>query len=218
MEIEGKETACLDDATLLRLSKDPMSVENAEAAAHVYVCDRCRRRFEDVLYPPGESAIGQDERDIIAGFVARRCRRRPAVLDRLEAFVASRSTAFFSAAPEWRLAAAPSAGDGNDGGEAFEDVRFVFASEDSAPPGLAWRAELSVPGTAAGSALLPVRVVDGAGRPAGDGLFSMAGTELVVSGGAATIPFDRFLVGIKDAKVAYQRKGGAAAPGSLVFF
>ena len=87
---------CPDDEALVRLANDPCSVENEVAAAHVYWCGRCPRRLEEILYPAGEPSIAQGERDVIAGFVAARCRRRPAVLDRLDAFIAARSTAFFS--------------------------------------------------------------------------------------------------------------------------
>ena len=210
---------CPDDEALVRLANDPCSVENEVAAAHVYCCGRCTRRLEEILYPAGEPSISQGERDVIAGFVAARCRRRPSVLDRLDAFIAARSTAFFSSGVEWRLAAAPRGGAGEAGGNATtDDVCFVFASEAAVPMSSVWRAELSVPASAAGSEPLSIQVTDARGEAAGDGLLAIANTVLMVTGGAATIPFDRFLVGIKDSNVSYQRNGGASVPGSLVFF
>ena len=121
--------------------------------------------------------------------------------------------------PERSLAAAPRGGAGEAGGNATtEDVCFVFASEAAVPMSSVWRAELSVPASAAGSEPLSIQVTDARGEAAGDGLLAIANTVLMVTGGAATIPFDRFLVGIKDSNVSYQRNGGASVPGSLVFF
>ena len=200
----------------MRLANGDSSVAEDEAA-HVFACDACLRRLEALMYPTDACALTVEESKTIASFVASRCRSRPVVLDRLDAFVAKRQADFFSQDEgEWRLAAASDCsavvGDGP------EDVRFVFASDDATADSEAWRAELSVPGTARGGVPLDLVVKDGTGASAGDGRFSLAGLSLLVEGGAATIPFDSFLVGIRNPDVAYQRDGGNPVPGSLIFF
>ena len=219
MAIEKTNAACFDDDTLRRFAADPIGGDDSGVAAHIFACPGCRRRFESVLYPEEGCSLTDAERGAISAFVRSRCKAQAPVLERLDAFLAARQTDFFPAGrTEWRMAAA--AADGLEAaGERREDVRFVFVSDDGAPSESSWRAELSVPGEADGSAPLDLSVFGADGAPAGEGLFTLAGATLVVDGkGRATIPYDLFLAGIRNSNVAYQRGGGAAVPGSLVFF
>ena len=219
MATEMINAACFDDETLRRFATDPFGRDDSGVAAHIFTCPVCRRRFEAFLYPDEGCSLTDAERGTISAFVKSRCKARGAVLERLDAFLAARQTSFFtSGRTEWRMAAASAEGVEADK-EHREDVRFVFVSDDGTPSESSWRAELSVPGEADGSAPLGLSVFGAGGAPAGEGLFMLAGATLVVDGkGRATIPYDLFLAGIRNSNVAYQRSGGAAVSGSLVFF
>jgi hypothetical protein len=196
-----------------------MSIENitADEAARVFVDDQAARRFEDDVLYAGASAVTDEERAAIDRVVAARCRAENGVAARLERFVGERLSEFFAVGDgPWRLAAAT--GDAAEEAPAREDVQFVFVSDEKAPPGDAWRAVMEVPGRAQENPLLALRVFNADGAPAGNGLFTVAGTTVIVEAGAAALPLDVFLVGIRDSAVAFQRENGAPVPGNLIFF
>lgn len=196
-----------------------MSIENltAEEAARVFVDDRAARRFEDDVLYAGASAVTEEDRAAIDRVIAGHCRAENGVPARLDRFVGERLSGFFSRGDgQWRLAA--SSGAAEEDAPAREDVQFVFVSDETAPPEAAWRAVLDVPGRTKENPMLSLKVFAGDGSPAGNGLFTVAGTTVFVEEGAATLPLDVFLIGIRDSAVAFQRENGTPVPGNLIFF
>lgn len=196
-----------------------MSIENltAEEAARVFVDDRAARRFEDDVLYPGASAVTDEERAAIDRVIAGRCRAENGVPARLERFVGERLSDFFSHGDgQWRLAAASGAVE--EEVPAREEVQFVFVSDEAVPPEAAWRAVLDIPGRTKENPMLSLKVFAGDGSPAGNGLFTVAGTTVIVEEGVAALPLDVFLVGIRDSAVAFQRENGAPVSGHLIFF
>lgn len=218
MPTEKPATDCLSEEAIRSFAAYPFRDGNPDVAAHVYVCERCQRRLENLLYPPEKSSLSPEDRLAIDSFVGRRCGGADTLRRRLDEFIESRQACFFSpAAPEWRLAAASPAA-GNEEAKRPEDVRFMFASEDGCDGADVWRAELKIPGDVAGGHPLEISVSDGDGRRVGNGLFTVAGTTLAVESGAASIPYDMFLVGIRNSRITFQREGGNPVPGRLLFF
>ena len=169
MATEKINAACFDDETLRRFAADPFGGDDSGVAAHIFTCPSCRRRFESVLYPEEGSSLTDAERGAISAFVGSHCKAQASVLERLDAFLAARQTNFFpSGRTEWRLAAS-TADAQESAGERREDVRFVFVSDNGATSESSWRAELSVPGEADGSAPLGLSVFGADGAPAGEG-------------------------------------------------
>jgi hypothetical protein len=216
MPTEKSKTACPADAEIRLLAAEPFSPSNSETAAHVYGCSACLRRLEEFMYPADGCSLTDSDRGAISAAVRARAGKNSSPGDRLDKFVLDRQSAFFGGAEEWGLAAASSSAPARDA--KTEEVRFVFVSDATPDPDAAWRAELTIPADAAGADVLPIEVRDRRGASAGDGLFAVAGTTLVVENGRAGMPYDLFLAGIRNSKVSFQRSGGRAVPGGLVFF
>ena len=209
---------CPADKDLKSFVSDPFRTKNSEVAAHVYACEHCQRKVESILYPESEYALTDEDKRTIGTFVKEHCGRKATLLDRLNEFVSSRQTRFFASdEADWRMAAAAS-GAKRSVVTVSEDVKFVFASEDGVAPKEVWRAELDIPGTAAWADMLNIHISDKDGEPVGDGLFTIAGTTLIVENGRTKIPFGSFLVGIRNSTVAYQRANSAEVAGNLIFF
>ena len=161
-----------------------------------------------------------DEQAFIDRFVTDYCRpHRVVMAERLAKFVAERQMAFVSGeTAEFALAAGPRrmAAKESPGPVApDEEVRFAFASEGADVD--AWRAELRVPPKATAETMLTIKVSDSADRPA-EGVFSLAGCALPITGGTAEMPFGLFLAGIQNTEVGLCRPGGHPVAGRLLFF
>ena len=217
MPAETTNAACPGEEALRAFVADPFGAGREDLAAHVYVCEACQKRMEGMLHPRAEDALTDEDRAVIRAFTQRHCKRT--VRERLDAFVEARQSVFFdTGASGWRMAAASGCAGVKAEAEPFEDVRFVFLSEEDVTPCDRWRAELEIPGTASGETPLWIKVWNRDDEPAEDGSFSIAGATVPVEKGKATIPLDLFLVGIRNSAVAYQRKGGMSVAGNLVFF
>lgn len=215
---------CPAEKDLKSFVSDPFRTGNSDVAAHVYACEHCQRKVESILYPESECALSDEDKRAIGAFVKEHCGRKGTLLERLNEFVSSRQTRFFASDDaDWRMAAAANGAVSmkpphGGAAAACEDVRFVFASEDGVAPKEVWRAELDIPGSAAWTDMLSIRISDKDGVPVDDGLFTIAGTTLIVEKGQSKIPFSNFLVGIRNSTVAYQRTDGAEVAGNLIFF
>ena len=149
-----------------------------------------------------------DEQAFIDRFVADYCRpHRVVMAERLARFVAERQMALVSGETvDFALAAGPN-----------EEVRFVFASDGESDAADAWRAELRVPPKATSETMLTIKVCDSSDRPA-EGVFSLAGCALPITGGKAEMPFGMFLAGIQNTEVGLCRPDGQPVGGRLLFF
>ena len=163
-----------------------------------------------------------EERAFIDRFVADYCRpHRVVMAERLARFVAERQMAFVSgASADFALAAGPrrtAAKEATSPVAPDEEVRFAFASEGERDASEAWRAELSVPPKATSETMLTIKVCDSSDRPA-EGVFSLAGCALPITGGKAEMPFGMFLAGIQNTEVGLCRPDGQPVGGRLLFF
>ena len=163
-----------------------------------------------------------DEQAFIDRFVTDYCRpHRVVMAERLAAFVTERQMAFVSGAAEgFALAAGPrrpAAAETSSPVSPDEEVRFAFASEGESDAADAWRAELRVPPKATSETMLTIKVCDSSDRPA-EGVFSLAGCALPITGGKAEMPFGMFLAGIQNTEVGLCRPDGQPVGGRLLFF
>lgn len=197
-----------------------MSIENITSAQaeRLFVDDLAARRYEDEVLYAGPSTVTEDERAAIRRVLDEKCRPECGMTERLDAFVRERMSRFFSAGGgEWRLAA--STGKAGEGKKEHADIRFVFVSAAGTPKELSWRAVLDIPGAAEGSEMLKLKVSGVDGSSAGNGLFTVAGTTLLVENGVAELQMDVFLVGIRNSSVFFQREGcDTPVSGNLMFF
>ena len=163
-----------------------------------------------------------DEQAFIDRFVTDYCRpHRVVMAERLAAFVTERQMALVSGETvDFALAAGPRRSAGTEPVAPVapdEEVRFAFASEGERDAAEAWRAELSVPPKATADTMLTIKVCDSSERPA-EGMFSLAGCALPITGGTAEMPFGLFLAGIQNTEVGLCRPGGHPVAGRLLFF
>lgn len=93
----------------------------------------------------------------------------------------------------------------------------MFAS-DTDDPVRAWRATLLVPANAVVGTPLALTVVDAKGQPMAEGTFRLAGCAVPLADGKGSLPFEVFVGGLKDVRVALVRQGCADENGTLVFF
>lgn len=197
---------------------DPLQAGNEDLAGHVYVCEDCRKRVEELLYAGAGELLTDVEKKTIRSFADAHCAPMRTLDERLDEFVRARQSDFFAEGlSDWRMAAA-SGQMATREDRPVEDVRFVFVSEEQSAREDLWRAELEIPGTAGGSDPLGISIRGRDGGLVGEGLFSIAGTTLPVEGGKAEIPLDMFLLGIRNSTVSFQREGGVPVVGNLAFF
>lgn len=198
-----------------------MSIENMTAAqaVRIFVDDLAVRRHEDEVLYPGPSTVTDGERAVIAKVLDAKCRAGNGLAERLDRFVRERQKRFFSVGSgEWRLVAANGM-DLEEDAAGYADVQFVFVSDAAAPDEKSWRAVLKIPGDAEGSRMLELKVYEGDGSAAGNGLFTVAGTTVLVENGVAGLQMDVFLVGIRNSSVSFQREGDSEpVSGNLMFF
>ncbi len=93
--------------------------------------------------------------------------------------------------------------------------RVVFRSAEGTPDVRAWKAELLLSGTDAGTPVLSIRMLPADGRPApAEGRFRLFGTEVSLQGGSASLP-SGVLADATAASggVAYIAPDGTVTPG-----
>ena len=211
---------CPDRTELKAFAEDPLKVDRAALAQHVWGCDRCRDALLEVLLgeAPAETTPAEDA--FIAKFTAEHCRPAQTAAERLQAFVAARRLAFVSAPVEYALAAAPAgaAAVESDAVTPDEEVRFVFAADEKAGCAGFWRAELTIPPQARPETMVGICVTGADRRPVGGGTLKMAGCALPLEEGRTEMPFSLFLDGIRDTDVSLARPGADPVAGRLLFF
>ena len=207
---------------LKAFAEDPLKVDRAALAQHVWGCDRCRDALLEVLLgeEPAETTSAEDA--FIAKFTAEHCRPAQTAAERLQEFVTARRLSFVSAPVEYALAAAPEGAAAPEAescaGSPGEEVRFVFAAEDKAGRDGFWRAELTIPPQARPETMVGICVTGADRMPVGGGTLKMAGCALPLEGGRAEMPFSLFLDGIRDTDVSLSRPGADPVAGRLLFF
>ena len=213
-----KTMRCPSAKELQAFVADPLRAENDVVAQHVYVCEGCRKRVEELLYAGAGDLLTDVERETIRQFAKAHCAPMRTLDERLDEFVRARQSDFFAEGlSDWRMAAASGQLKTRED-RPVEDVRFVFVSEEQPVLDDIWRAELEIPGTAGGSDPLGISIRGRDGGLVGDGFFSIAGATLPVEGGKAEIPLDMFLLGIRNSTVSFQREGRVPVVGNLAFF
>lgn len=213
-----KPTSCPAEKDLRAFVADPLRAGNEVLASHVYACEDCQKRVEELLYAGAGELLTDVEKDTIRIFVDAHCAQTRTLDERLDEFVRARQSDFFAEGlSDWRMAASSGQMTTHED-RPVEDVRFVFVSEERPAQEDLWRAELEIPGTAGGSDPLGISIRGRDGGLVGAGLFSIAGATLPVEGGKTEIPLDMFLLGIRNSTVSFQREGGVPVAGNLAFF
>lgn len=182
-----------------------------DCAAHIYVCEKCRKTLENLMYPRDAWRLPDDESETIRRFVAAKCTAfnpLPALRKWLETHGASPFGASMGA---WRQAAAGGAASGT---AAAEPLEIVFVSENGSGSGAAWRAELVLPAANTPGAKVPVKIETDEGK-APDGVFTVCNQRVKISGGVGEMSFQSFIAGLRDSKVEFAYAGGAKVPGVL---
>ena len=220
-DIMDKTEECPGDEVLEAFVADPLHEDRAAVARHVFACDRCRDALRGMVLGDVPVEMTYSERDFIERFTAERCRPVQSLAERAKAFADRRRLAFVRRPVGYALAAAAPDSvpeEGKEPDEPREEVRFVYASVDTADSASFWRAELVVPPNAEPETMLNVRVT-GAGRhTVSGGTLRLSGCALPLEAGCATLPFALFLDGIRDTDVSLSRPGAGPVAGRLLFF
>jgi len=224
MKIESKKESGLCECpaveTLQRLAKSPDGEDMADVAAHLFVCERCRRVFESILYPREGFSLTDEERNTICEFVHSRCTEydpyrklrawvlmHPPIPRPVDTSVDDESYFRKAAAKESkRLKSTDS------------DVVFLtYASRCGRASGRVWRATLALPASPSDKTRMLLAVEDMEGRPA-EGVFVVAGIRSTLSNGRGEIEYQGFVAGLKDPEVRLEYPDGIHSSGTLVLF
>ena len=218
MNAEEQIGTCPSKETLAALAANPQHGEFADVAAHVFVCEDCQRVFEDVLYPPAECCITDEERQSISAFVKDRCKqydpyRRLKSWVILHPPVPKVSGSASGDVSDWRMVAAV-AGGRTTGALKEYDMQFLYVSIGALDKSETWRATLTVPSAPTHKTIMRLRVRTGYGKSA-EGTFAVAGVRVSLSEGRAEIPYVDFVKGLKDPDVYLERMDGVRLSGTL---
>ena len=222
IEFDGENVldACPSREQLCMLAADPEGDGLADIAAHVFVCGRCRKAFEEVLYPREESSITDEDRRIISAFVRSRCREY-LPYRQLKAWVLMHP-------PVPRLVETPTDGDSYFRRAAAKDskrpksadsetILLTYASFGGIASGTSWRAFLSLPANPSDKTKMSLAVEGMDGRPA-EGVFVVAGVRTALSCGRGEIAYPDFVAGLHDSNVFLECPDGRSTSGTLVLF
>ena len=100
---------------------------------------------------------------------------------------------------------------------ADKTIVLTFASHPARLPELRWTAKLVFPPGSTAGAVLPIEIRDGNGEPVRAGVFSLAGQNLSVRDGAASVSYDDFIKGKHEVALWLYRPGLPPIPGGLTF-
>lgn len=219
-DIENLKDECPTPETLRRFAEDFGGDGMEDVAAHLFVCARCRRMFEEIIYPPEGFSLTDDELRTIDEFVRARCTKYNP-FRRLRAWILMHppvprpSGTAMGDEVDFRKAAAkdslrPKAADS-------ETVLLTYVSCSRRTSEMAWRAFLSLPASPSDKTRMELAVMNGDGRPA-EGVFVVAGVRVMLSGGRGEIAYPSFVAGLKDPNVSFELPDGTSSPGTLVLF
>lgn len=97
------------------------------------------------------------------------------------------------------------------------EITLTFFSVPTQQDAEAWRVRLTFPPCATDTTLLSLEVLNGDGSMVTKGVFELAGQQLQVKDGEASICYADFVAGIHEKGVWLLRPGHAPLPGGLTF-
>ncbi len=220
---------CPDIETLIQFARDPLHEENAELAAHIYVCPDCTSDFSAI-----NLSVDADKYEITSEDVALSKQAVGKVIENKNAwwrfteainqvFDELKEKAIVSLAemeqllcggqePQFLFAASRSSGSSKKS----SCVSIVFIGEESASSKYYWRAELELPAMLSKASSLRFNVTDTDGRPLKSAKLMFQGVSLNIASGIATISFSAFEKCMKNAGfIAVYFSDGHFSQGSI---
>ena len=96
-------------------------------------------------------------------------------------------------------------------------IAFTFMSEPSVHTALRWSARLEFPPGATADTVLPITVLDGNEEPVESARLELAGRQMQVRGGRASMTYAEFVAGKHSTPLWLYRNGMPPVPGGLTF-
>ena len=215
MIAESRSGFCPGIAEIKAFAETPCSQDFTDIAVHLFVCDRCLREFERILYPVGAVTLEDGERKAIEDFVGSHCRRYDP-FSKLRIWVAEHpASAFGQARGSWRLAAGTMSDKPPVVGESLD---LVYVSDISSDATREWRAELSLPATVSSDTMLMINVIGPKGVVVESGTLIICNQQIEITHGCARMSYQSFVAGLRDSCVTLVFPDGYKSKGALVLF
>ena len=96
-------------------------------------------------------------------------------------------------------------------------IAFVFMSEPTVQSAMRWTARLEFPPGATGDTALPITVVDGDEVPVASARLELAGRQIQIRDGRASMTYAEFVAGKHSTPLWLYRNGMPPVPGGLTF-
>ena len=217
MIAESRSGFCPSITEIKAFAEKPCSLDFTYVAVHLFVCDRCLREFERILYPAGAETLEYGERKTIEDFVGSHCRRYDP-FSKLRTWVAEHpASAFGQVRGYWRLVA----GTGTDSNKPVvvgESLDLVYVSDFSSDATREWRAELSLPATVYSDTMLTINVVGPKGVEVESGMLIICSQRIEITHGCGHMSYQSFVAGLRDSVVTLVFPDGYKSKGALVLF
>ena len=225
MNMTDKPAKRCPSADLLRKMSSMKDLEwLADVAAHVFVCEDCKRSLRELMPEVDVDALSAEENRSVKDFVKEHCRPFDAI-KALKSWVlahppvprALRHIDFRKASTEdWRMVAAKRDIALQSESNEDETVRFVYLSEKMCDDPDFWRADVTIASIPDSSSVMHILVRGCKGVPA-CGSFSICGCFVQLENGAGSLPYADFVKGMKCNEVYLRQPNGKRVDGALVF-
>jgi len=215
MIAESRSGFCPSITEIKAFAEKPCSLDFTDVAVHLFVCDRCLREFERILYRAGAETLEYGERKTIEDFVGSNCRRYDP-FSKLRTWVAEHPASVFGQARgSWRLVA----GKISDKSSVVEEsLDLVYVSDSSSDATREWRAELSLPTTVSGDTMLTINVIGPKGVEVESGTLIICSQRIEITHGCGHMSYQSFVAGLRDSCVTLVFPDGYKSKGALVLF
>ena len=206
---------CPGTDRLALLAKTPNDAMLADMAAHVFVCENCRRAFEDVLYPQNGEGLSVDEAEIINEFVKTHC-----AIDnpfrKLKRWINEHPVLDYAAVDlRWRTAASSISSDDRRHNEPLE---LVFVSDQTEEESHAWRATLRMESVADPNGVFVVTVEDRTHEAVAECELTICNQRVPIKNGKGELSYQSFVAGLRDPFVKVKFPDGKSTSGTLALF
>ena len=214
--MNDEQLRCPDRGLLLRLAEIPDDASLAETAAHVFVCERCRRVFEDILYPQDGNVLTEGEIEAVNGFVQAHCTGGNP-FGKLKSWISEHPVLDYSAVDlRWRVAAGPCVGNVGQAGEALE---LVFVSDQAEDGRYAWRATLQLESADnPNGGVFAISVEDRRHEPVAACELTICSQRVPIKDGKGAMSYQSFVAGLRDSRVKVKFPDGKVTSGALALF
>lgn len=208
----NERTACFDGSDLRLLASKPDDASLSRIAVHVFTCEDCRRRFEDVLYPCDRETFCEEDAKAIESVVRSHCKAYNP-LGRLKLWIGQHPVFDYAAADlRWRTAAASGAASG----DTAQEISLVYVSDRNPDRRYVWRAVVDLSLRGSPNATMEIRLEDGCSRPVPDCVFTISNQNIHIKDGKGSISYQSFIAGLRDSRVVARFPDGTTSAGSLM--